>query len=530
MVNEKTASIKNPILPGFNPDPSIIRVGDNYYIATSTFEWFPGVRIHHSKDLVHWRLLSHALTRTSQIDMTGDPSSGGIFAPCLSYHDGTYYLVYTDVKTRLRPYMDCHNYLVTTTDISGEWSEPVYLNSSGFDPSLFHDDEGRKWLSGMMRDYRKGKPGMGGIILQEYLEDEKTLTGEVYHIFTTSGLGNTEGPHIYKRNGWYYLIVAEGGTGYKHAVTMARSKNITGPYEVHPENPVLTSADKPGAELQRAGHADIIETRNGEWYMVHLCGRPLPGTDRCVLGRETAIQKVVWKDDGWLYMEHENNGPLVTVPGPGLPAHPWKSPPERDDFDDDTLRIQYQTLRLPLHKDAYSLTERPGFFRLKGRSSLCSLHDQSLIARRQEAFRYTAATCLEFEPETFQHMAGLICIYNTENFYYARISCNENREKTIGIEAVNQGNRDYYLEDEIPIDGWVRCYLRVDVDYRDLQFSYSRDNENWKKTGPVFDAGKLSDQYAGVGFTGAMVGICCQDLERRRKYADFDFFEYRERS
>ena len=216
--------IKNPVLPGFNPDPSILRVVDDYYIATSTFEWFPGVQIHHSKDLIHWKLITRPLKRTSQLNMTGNPNSCGIWAPCLSYDKGIFYLIYTDVKYFREIFKDCHNYMVTTDDIAGDWSEPIYLNGSGFDPSLFHDEDGKKWLVNMIWDHRKGKNPFSGIVLQEYSVHEKKLIGKSLNIFKGTALGLVEGPHLYKRNGFYYLMTAEGGTGLKHAVTMARFK------------------------------------------------------------------------------------------------------------------------------------------------------------------------------------------------------------------------------------------------------------------------------------------------------------------
>src|ERR1039457_2541956 len=236
----RPTAVQNPILRGFNPDPSIVRVGDDYYFATSTFEWFPGVQIHHSRDLVHWRLLTRPLNRPSQLNMLGDPDSCGVWAPCLTYADGLFWLIYTDVKRYGRTTVggasgaslrDFHNYLVTCPTIDGEWSDPVYVNSSGFDPSLFHDDDGRKYFLNMLWDHRPGKNHFAGIVLQEYSVKERKLIGERQMIFKGTPLGLTEGPHLYKRNGWYYLLTAEGGTGWGHAVTLARSRKITGPYD-----------------------------------------------------------------------------------------------------------------------------------------------------------------------------------------------------------------------------------------------------------------------------------------------------------
>src|SRR4026207_775652 len=203
-------TIRNPILPGFNPDPSICRAEDDYYIATSTFEWFPGVQIHHSRDLVDWRLIARPLNRPSQLDMRGDPDSCGIWAPCLTHADGLFYLIYTDVKRYGRasapgagggaPSRDSTNYRETSPDIGGPWSDPTFLNSSGFDPSLFHDDDGRKYLVNMLWDHRPGQNRCGGIVLQQYSVRERRLVGERHMIFEGTPIGFTEAPHLYKRD------------------------------------------------------------------------------------------------------------------------------------------------------------------------------------------------------------------------------------------------------------------------------------------------------------------------------------------
>ncbi len=282
-------NITNPILRGFNPDPSIVRVGDDYYIATSTFEWYPGVQIHHSKDLVHWRLLTRPLRRASQLDMRGDPDSCGVWAPCLTHADGLFYLIYTDVKRYGRAsgggianasLRDFHNFLVTAERMDGDWSEAVYLNSSGFDPSLFHDDDGRKYLVNMLWDHRPGQNRFAGIVLQEFASDEQKLIGPRRLIFQGTAIGFTEGPHLYKRGGYYHLLVAEGGTFWGHAVTMARSRNIDGPYELHPDTYVLTARDRPDCKLQRAGHASLMDTQDGDdlhgLFVWQAVARPRP--------------------------------------------------------------------------------------------------------------------------------------------------------------------------------------------------------------------------------------------------------------
>lgn len=523
--------IINPILKGFNPDPSILRVNDDYYIATSTFEWFPGVQIHHSRDLKNWKLVAKPLNRTTQLNMIGNPISCGVWAPCLTYDMGRYYLVYTDVKSFASNYKDTHNYLVTSNDILGDWSDPIFLNSSGFDPSMFHDDDGRKWIVQMQWDHRvmpKGKSRHKCLIIQEYSEEEKKLIGEATRIYDGTSLATIEAPHIYKKDGWYYVMCAEGGTWHDHSVTVARSKNILGPYETDPKNPMLTSSTDPLNPIQKAGHASIVETQNGEWYMVHLCGRPIPNKGRCTLGRETAIQKIKW-EDGWIRLAQGGNNPALEVEGPKLEEHPWDEEQARDDFNDVKLDINWQTLRIPLGENILSLKERPGFLRLYGHESLVSHHTQALIARRWQSFKFTAETSLEFNPVTYQQMAGLVCIYDTENYYYLRVSCNDNGDKVLGIM---KAENNAYSEpvggaSEINISGWDTIHLRVKVEYDHMQFSYSKDRTCWDNIGGVLDASILSDETCRKGlFTGAFVGLCCQDLSGRRQHADFDYFDY----
>jgi xylan 1,4-beta-xylosidase len=533
--------IQNPILRGFNPDPSIVRVGDDYYIATSTFEWFPGVQIHHSRDLVHWRLLTRPLKRPSQLNMIGDPDSGGVWAPCLTYDGGLFYLIYTDVK-RYGPtsqrgsvgvgLRDMHNYLVTARTIDGEWSDPVVLNSSGFAPSLFHDDGGRKYLVNMLWDHRPGRNRFGGIVLQEYSVAERQLIGERHNIFTGTAIGFTEAPHLYKRNGYYYLITAEGGTGWGHTVTMARSRELLGPYELHPETYILTACNRPDAELQRAGHADLVETQHGETYMVYLCGRPLRTRGRCTLGRETAILRMAWGADDWLYTEDRDAFPKRETAAPELPPYPFPPAPTREDFDSPVLPIEFQWLRSPWPDELFSLTARPGYLRLFGRETTGSRFRQALVARRQQAHCYSAATAVEFEPQHYKQQAGLICYYNGSKFHYLYISTDEVVGKHIRVMTCHPELRDVFTA-PTPIAVDAPVHLRVEVDYERLRFAFRVGSGEWQWLPVQFDASILSDEAGTPGspnFTGAFVGMCCQDYAGTGYPADFDYFEYRERA
>src|SRR5215813_8844253 len=482
------SKIVNPILRGFNPDPSIVRVGDDYYIATSTFEWYPGVQIHHSRDLVHWQLLTRPLTRASQLNMLGDPDSCGVWAPCLTHDNGLFYLIYTDVKrfgkatqsgSAGATMRDFHNYLVTSPAIAGDWSDPVYLNSSGFDPSLFHDDDGRKYLLNMLWDHRPGKNRFAGIELQEYSPSEHKLVGPRRIIFRGTPIGFTEGPHLYKRNGYYYLLTAEGSTGWGHAVTLARSRELTGPYELHPDIYILTARDRPDIELQRAGHADLVETQDGTTYLVHLCGRPLRNRGRCVLGRETAIQLMQWSDDDWLRTFDAWGLPYSQVPAPNLPEHEFPAAPARDDFDQPELKLDFQWLRSPWPEELFSLTARRGHLRIFGRESIGSLFKQGLVARRQQSHCYSAATIVDFEPVDFQQMAGLICYYNGAKFHYCFISYDEALGKHLRVMSAlpDQLQADAFTAPIRLPDGPVE--LRVEIDFERLRFAYRLPDNGW---------------------------------------------------
>jgi len=535
------SDIQNPILKGFNPDPSICRVGDDYYIATSTFEWYPGVQIFHSRDLQNWRLLTRPLRRASQLDMRGDPDSCGIWAPCLSHDGEQFHLIYTDVKRYGRTSVggaagaslrDFHNYLVTAKTIDGDWSDPVYLNSSGFDPSLFHDADGRKWLVNMLWDHRPGQNRFAGIVAQEYAPREKKLIGERVNIFAGTSLGLTEAPHLYRRDGYYYLLTAEGGTAFGHAVTMARSKNLLGPYELHPDVYILSARNRPDAPLQRAGHADLVETQEGDTYMVYLCGRPLKNRGRCTLGRETAIQKMQWRK-GWLYTEGQPGLPQLSTPAPALKAHPFPPAPERDDFDTSALPIDFQWLRTP-HPDAiFSLTARPGHLRLYGRETIGSLFTQSLVARRQQSFCYSASTLMDFEPAHFQQAAGLVCYYGGNKFHYLHVTHDAAHGKHLRVmSALPDAPVGDAFTPPIPLPpGPVE--LRVEVDEERLHFAWRQPGKTWQLLPQTFDASILSDEAQMPGtpnFTGAFVGMACQDMAGTAAPADFDWFCYRERN
>lgn len=522
-------TVTNPILPGFNPDPSICRVGDTYYIATSTFEWYPGVQIHASKDLANWKLVSRPLARADQLDMRGDPDSGGIWAPCLSYADGQFWLIYTDMKRHHGSYKDALNYLVTAPSINGPWSEGTFLNGAGFDPSLFHDDDGRKWYLQMLWDHRSRPKIFAGITIQEFDLASRKLIGERQVIYDGTELGLTEGPHLYKRNGYYYLLTAEGGTGYDHACTLSRSKNLFGPYGDHPDKYIVTAKDNPLHPIQRAGHGDLVETPEGDTYLVHLMGRPVTQKRRCILGRETALQKAEWRDDGWLYLV-DGQLPAVEVEVPGERDSAAFDATKRYNFETPELPSDFQWLRTP-HKDRLFALTNPGL-RLFGRESIGSWNEQSLLARRQEHFEYRAETEVSFDPSDEREMAGLTAYYGRHALFYLAVTADSDGSRELLIMAAladNPTGRLSYPADPVvlPATGKVKLALTI-VDMR-LQFYYALDGE-FQKIGLDFDASILSDEGSiasgGGCFTGAFVGMAAQDINGGGKVADFSYFEY----
>ena len=523
--------IKNPILPGFHPDPSICRVGDTFYIATSTFEWYPGVEINASENLQDWRLVSRPLERASQLDMRGNPDSCGVWAPCLSYADGMFWLIYTDVKRYDGNYKDTHNYLVTAPSIEGPWSDPIFMNSSGFDPSLFHDDDGRKWFVNMVWDHRgqaspRANGYFGGIVLQEYDHEQQKLVGPIKLISEGSEFGCTEAPHLFKRNGYYYLTLAEGGTGYKHAVSLARSRAIDGPYEFHPDIAVLTARKSPEGALQRIGHGQYVEGTDGQGWHTFLCSRPLPGTRISPMGRETGIVTVYWGEDDWLY----GDDPQVTFLG----SNPTTV--SNDYQFNGSLPTDFQWLRTPEKDRIFKLGERDGALRLYGREAIGSWFEQALVARRQTAWHYSAETELDYQPRDFQSMAGLVAYYGRSQFHYLYISRDDEGNRRLSIQSCVGDWPESRLSYPIGAGETIPfgiITLGIDIDEDRLQFRWKLEDGEWQPIGPVLDASLLSDE-GGRGehanFTGAFVGMAAQDLSGQGLHADFLRFHYETRN
>jgi xylan 1,4-beta-xylosidase len=525
--------IENPILRGFNPDATVTKVGQDYYLATSTFEWMPGVEIYHSRDLINWEAIACPLQAYQHANLIGNYNSGSIWAPHLSYSDGKFWLLITDVKTGTE-FKDTLNYVLFADDVTGPWSDPVFVTASGFDPAFFHDDDGKHYIMSMLFDHRLDRQRFDGLVIQEYDVEQMKLVGTRKHFFHGTDLGVCEGPQILKKDGYYYLLCAAGGTGYSHAATVCRSTNVLGPYELSPYHPLLTTKPDPTNPLQKSGHASFVEVSKEEWYILHICSRPLTERGNCTLGRETALQKIEWID-GWPRLSNGTIFPDLEVEAPSIAKNTTQ---KRDfstftDFEELELPAYFKSLRQPLKKHPkLSLSERPGWLRLYGEQSPSSLHKQTLVARRWQHFSFRAETVMAFEPKNFQQIAGLILFYDTDNWHYLHVSYDESTaEKYIQLE-INDVNHMSYASERIMIEANQPITLAVEVARDKAQFFFAVGDQELQAIGDKTPADHLSDDYikanGKLAFTGAMVGLCAQDMDDHSSFADFDFFHYQE--
>lgn len=484
---------RNPILPGFHPDPSICRVGDDFYLVTSSFEFFPGVPIYHSKNLINWTLIHHCLTTDAQLSLGNCGASAGIYAPTLRYHDGIFYMTTTNVSHK-------GNLIVHASDIRGPWSDPVWIAQGGIDPSLFWDDDGTCYFVSNGSD--RGDNG------QIYLCILDPLTGEMHtpSRWISAGCGGKypEAPHIYKRNGWYYLLLAEGGTEYGHTATLQRARSIWGPYEPCPHGPVLSHcgncADPRSTAIQAVGHADLTEDAQGRWWAVCLGIRPL-GPMLHNLGRETFLAPVEWGDDGWPVIGCRGRIRLeMTAPLPGPDPAPVCHD-FADDFSGDTLRPQWNFVRNP---ERARYAPGGGAITLSGGADTLSTPGGSptMIAVRQPAFcmEASATLCGTVDEGT---CAGLTAYYNHTAHYDLLLTCSGDKyavclRKQVGDIAVITARH--------PIPRPDRLRLRVTADREWYVFSYRLDAD-WVELGRGMTAFLCTEATCTMTYTGVFLGL-----------------------
>jgi len=500
--------IKNPVLKGFNPDPSAVKVGNTIYIATSSFLWMPGVRIYETTDLVNYKFTCDPLTK---INMEGIPLDCGIWAPQISYVDDMFYLVYTIVTSTKRPFKDQKNYLITAKNIKGPWSKPILLTASGFDPSFYHEGS-KSYLLNTLWDYRLQTPNKSaGIVMQEYDRKTHQLIGESKHIFNGTAAAKTEASHIYKFNDYYYLITAEGGTGSDHQVTVCRAKNIWGPYEEDPKNPILTAKDNPDLLLQCSGHGSIIEFNN-KLYMYHLMTRDFLG-QKSMLGRESAVQPIVLKDD-WIRLDSHNADPLVVIKGDFARRKPTKTHFYQD-FSKKLSPI-FNTLRKYDLKN-WTVKTNDGLKVLSG-ESIQSQFNLHLLGYRQTSFEFDAYTNVSFIPNSFNDIAALSLYLNEENYIHFMITKNNNDE-IIGALHYKVRGESIVSTQTIKINQFADHVIEVSV--RQNMATFICD-------GVVFPQ-VIESGFLNTGFTGNFITLSVHNLNYfKSSAAVFKDFYYQE--
>ncbi len=539
--------IQNPIIPGFNPDPSIIRVGEDFYLATSTFSYFPGIPIYHSRDLMHWEHISYAFNNPAWLDLGPDSISGGLFAPTLRYHDGLYYVIVVNMST-------LSTLVTTAADPRGPWSEPHQLPMT-FDPDLFWDDDGKCYIaSSMMGGFGEKKPADAPRIGVFEVDTETwQIKSEPVGLWHAALFGSIspEAPHIYKKDGWYYLMIAEGGTEHFHSVTIARSRNVLGPYEGYDGNPILTHRHLPqDYPICATGHADLVDTPNGDWYMVFLASRTYGGYHKN-MGRETFIAPVVW-ENGWPVVSPGTGRCEFSYPAPaGLEPCVFMPPLARDDFEGPSLALPWNTLGTPVN-EVYRLADSrlwlktiaapirpaeppaaPGTF--MRRPDPVEPRALSFVARRQQHMSYSATTKMTFVPQN-NETAGIVVLQNNHANLRMEIGLDNGQRVLRVLQYVVDTHAALgHHGAEITREETVLACIPWHSDTAVLRiWTVGQDHRFWAGESeaslqPVFEGvhgGFLGSETSG-GFVGAYVGMFASgNGTDSGNEAAFDWFEY----
>lgn len=543
-------TFKNPILSGFYPDPSICRVGEDYYLINSSFTFFPGIPIFHSKDLIKWEQIGHALDRVSQLNLDGAFYSGGIFAPTIRYHEGMFYIITTNVDNG-------GNFIITAENPSGPWSDPYWIeNSPGIDPSLFFNEDGKVYYTGTREVKEPKYIGDQEIWIQELDLKTMKLINES-HTLWSGALKKAyfpEAPHLYKVDDFYYLMIAEGGTEHYHSVTIARSKNILGPYEGNPGNPILTHRHL-GKKypISNPGHADLVQTQNGEWYAVALASRPYGGYYKN-LTRETFLMPVEW-EDGWPIISPGTGKIEFEYQKPNLPDFQVGKSNVRDDFNEDSLDYKWNGIRTP-RENFWSLVDRKGYLRLKVRPQTMIdilklppidekerynkkelvVDNPSFLGRRLQNMNFYCCTKMEFIPLNEYEAAGIVLVQNNNHQFRFEHSI-ENTQRVIRLVKYTVDVTSNFLERKfsykniesklasVTFDNDV-IYLSVIARGQDYSFYYGESLENMKQLIENVDGRILSPDVAG-GCSGTYIGVfATSNGQKSDNYVDFDWFEY----
>lgn len=504
---------QNPVRRGFYPDPSVIRVGEDYYMVNSSFQYFPCIPISHSKDMVHWETVGHAITDPDFLNLSHIKDSHGIWAPDIHYDEAekTFYIVAT---LRLNDYSNPYNQarvqlLMKSQNPAGPYSKPVVLKIDAIDPSLFFDDDGRKYII-----IAKAATAY------EISADCTEIIDGPRILWKGTGERCSEGPHVLKHNGYYYAIAAEGGTGYGHGINIARSKELFGEYESCPYNPVMRQTD-PEKLIQRAGHGKPVEDQKGNWWMFYLCGRRNMG-NYTTLGRETALDPITWTEDGW-FLVNDGKGPSEEQTAPDLPPFKGESKDFFDGFDGENLNLEWEFVRNPDY-DYISLNgEKPSCMRLyTAPGQMNSLSGKNILVHRESEFSFTAETKLTFDPLDGTQ-AGLTCYYSTAT--YIRFNVTKKDGKPLVELVINRNlGEETVAEAEIQQS---EIYLRVVTHMQTRRFLYSTDGENYVELGEIEPCTFLCDEGVPTDrkrHTGTLTGIFAHSQSGAKVPADFEYF------
>ncbi|MEO5916816.1 MAG: glycoside hydrolase family 43 protein [Luteolibacter sp.] len=504
---------RNPILTGFFPDPSVCRVGQDFYLVNSTFSYFPGLPVFKSRDLVNWTLAGNAISRPTQLDYHGSGISRGLFAPDIQWHDGIFYIVCTMIDRK-------GNFVITAIDPAGPWSDPVWLDFPGIDPSLFFDDDGRVWLvhNGEPPDNKPLYQGHRAVWLRQLDPQVKKLIGEPV-LLVNGGVDITkkpvwiEGPHLLKRDGWYYLTCAEGGTGPQHSQVILRSRAITGPFDPWNGNPILTQRDLddtvPGA-VTCTGHADLIEAPDGKWWSVFLGCRPFPDGGLYTAGRETFLLPVTWTDDGWpVILAAGKRVPLV-APGPSVTAPTASTAALNGDFtwsenfDSPALDGLWLMIRQPTAGSLWKV-DSGKLLLTPGSETLAGDQHPAFLSRRVQHGRFRVSTTLE-TPTAPGIDAGLALFQTEKNYYFLGARRNGSAVE-IFVELADSGAPA--VIHHVNVQPNEKISLRIAADLNAVSFEWSTDGKSWDTFSAPAGIRPVSVQAAGGGmhFTGAVVGM-----------------------
>ena len=502
----------NPVIPGYYPDPSVCCVGDDFYMVNSTFQYFPGVPVWHSKDLIHWEQIGNVLSRASQVDLSVGGASSGIFAPTIRYHDGKYYMITTNINKLMK--RESGNFIVTADNPAGPWSDPVFIEGAGgIDPSLYWED-GHMYLCWSAMNF---------IAFAELDPVTYQMKGTYRNIWDGNGDSSPEGPHIYKKDGYYYLLIAEGGTEMGHKVNIARSKNIEGPYTSCPTNPILTQKRLESANslIQGAGHPDLVQAPDGSWWIVYLAFRTSAGKQLHTLGRETCLAPVRWDKGAW---------PVVNATGyvdvemnvPTLPQVLMNQPASKTLFTKgQKLGFEWLYINNPVESNyVYAKNQ----LQLKASSVSIDHPTQTptFVAKRQSDINCTVTTQLSLADAKAGDRVGLTVYMDPKGHY--DLALRSGADGSQELELSYRLGAMKHVEKSVKLNGKKPIQLRVEADNKLYKFSYSTDGKTFSLLGQM-DTYFLATETLG-GFTGILFGLFAEGEEGTKASACVDWFDY----